>query len=110
VLSWASNDDPKLRLTSCKKDKILSKSRTLSHDFNQATPKSLCIFMVDKISEITSVLLQNTIFDKKSFLISLASISFNPIAWNLVARNGMCLLNIRPCVSPAPGKSIAIEL
>ncbi|KAJ3572346.1 hypothetical protein NP233_g3148 [Leucocoprinus birnbaumii] len=42
---------------------------------------------MDKINQFNSLLLENTVFDKKSLLISLASITFNPTAWNIVARN-----------------------
>jgi methylene-fatty-acyl-phospholipid synthase len=44
--------------------------------------------MADKLKEVVSFVLENTVFEKKSLLISLASITFNPTAWNLVARNG----------------------
>lgn len=39
------------------------------------------------MNELVSMLLTNTAFDKKSLLIVLASITFNPTAWNFVARN-----------------------
>jgi len=53
--------------------------------------------------QIASVLF----LDKRSLFISLASITFNPVAWNLVARNGTSFWNIRLSVSLA--KSIATE-
>ncbi|KAF9444641.1 phospholipid methyltransferase [Macrolepiota fuliginosa MF-IS2] len=43
--------------------------------------------MADKLEPIVSFFLDHTSFDKKSLLISLASITFNPVAWNIVARN-----------------------
>ncbi|KAJ2914678.1 hypothetical protein MD484_g5739, partial [Candolleomyces efflorescens] len=37
--------------------------------------------------QLKSLLLDNIDFDKKSLLLSAASIAFNPTAWNIVARN-----------------------
>ena len=37
---------------------------------------------------LKSLVLDNVDWSKKSFLLSLASIAFNPTAWNIVARNG----------------------
>ena len=40
--------------------------------------------------EIMSALFSAVDFSKQTLWISLASIAFNPTAWNIVARNGMC--------------------
>lgn len=37
---------------------------------------------------LKSLVLDNVDWNKKSLLLSLASIAFNPTAWNIVARNG----------------------
>lgn len=39
------------------------------------------------VESVRSLLLDNVDFGKKSLLLSLASIAFNPTAWNIVARN-----------------------
>jgi hypothetical protein len=51
--------------------------------------------MAEKLNEVVSFFLNNTSFDKKSLIICLASITFNPTAWNFVARNGECKLSRR---------------
>jgi hypothetical protein len=37
---------------------------------------------------LKSLVLDNVDWSKKSLLLSLVSIAFNPTAWNIVARNG----------------------
>lgn len=44
------------------------------------------------VESVRSLLLDNVDFGKKSLLLSLASIAFNPTAWNIVARNGEFML------------------
>lgn len=45
------------------------------------------------IQSIKSLLLDNVDWSQKSLLLSLASIAFNPTAWNIVARNGEMLFD-----------------
>jgi len=40
------------------------------------------------VQALADFFVNNVDFGKKSLLLSLASIAFNPTAWNIVARNG----------------------
>jgi hypothetical protein len=44
--------------------------------------------MAEKLKEICSFFIENVDLNQKSLLVVLAAITFNPTAWNIVARNG----------------------